>query len=209
MSKKIIVSGLILLVCQVVGLRLSYLDGLNFIKTSGWSLITGLVFFVTLIVLFIFIVYEALVAKGWRNRAINASALVIVPVILFSISAIPHPGFLDGIDERVSSSMTREYLMEFAETARDLELPNRFIEREQYNQSFEFLKRKYPEAFALLKHDPGIDMRDDSVMVVYGSGLTKHWGYAVTLHDQCPLDYLTDKSCRRVFENVWVFDDIY
>ena len=200
----------------------SYFEGLGFHKAYSMALLYIGIFLMPILALGYLGTFIATIVSVLRkNTNVRQLLLPTIPLLLvFSIPAIPFPTFTDGLRVAVGEKLDRDKLIEFAEQAK-LIAEIEETKRRQITSSdmrphdtesaskFEMIKDIYPEALSLGLHPARVDVSSDEVRIFYGSALVKHWGYSIVDDDTCPIDRLTEKSCQRVFEKIWVYSDIY
>lgn len=200
-------SGLVFLGCQVWLKVSGYYEGLEFTQSFLMPLI---LFPVLLGSTLVFLVASILVAASLIRKKLplrSARALAVLICIIVGGFWIPFPSFADGMREAVKEKLERDKLLEFAEHARRLKMQS--VDNFGYEASVRKLKEKFPAELSLSSIPPRIQVDDGSVSVYYGSALTEHWGYSIVENDECPRRYLPRNLCLKVYDNIWVWDDIY
>jgi len=143
-----------------------------------------------------------------KKHKLSALLLPLIFICLFIGSKyLPIPTFLDGLHDSVEKSLNRDALIEFAKMARDLEID--WSREEKHKKKLAVLRNKFPAELSISRLDPRIELSDNAVSVFYGSAITKHWGYAVVEKDECPIQHAAKYSCKKVFDNVWVYQTSY
>jgi len=140
------------------------------------------------------------------------SLRVLVPMLLFPALfmgsyRLPVPRFVDGLHEAVESKLDRQRLIDLATAARALDEGR--IDLRGSIEKLDSLNETFGPELGLSSLDARMSVTDDWVSVYYGSALTKHWGYAIVNEDKCPFERIPKHLCRKVFDNVWVYRDIW
>ncbi len=220
MPKTALILGILVVVCML-GDRVGwYFDGLAFSKS--WFYPTVLLPITLILALGYIGALIATVVSVWRKKIRFGQLFIpaITPFLVFAIPELPLPGFTDGLRHAVNKKLERNKLIEFAEQAkliagaenleRGVWIPGGAYPFDaESSAEWKMLKDIYPEAFALTGQLPRFVISSDEVRVVYGGALAKHWGYTIVDDDMCPIDRLSASNCQRVYENIWVYSDIY
>lgn len=207
MNKIITLTGAVIVICTLWMRIGSYYDGLAFAKS--WMYAMTLVP-ITLLSMLVFLTCSVAIVISIlrKRRSVSSLSLPLVVAILFIGSqCIPMPTFLDGLHDAVKSKLQRDRLLELARTTRQFNVE--WTYHEEHRKWISTLRETFPLELSLNNIPPRIEVSNDQVAVFYGSGLTKHWGYAIVEQDECPLKHIPENLCRKVFDNVWVYQDIW
>ncbi|WP_282605809.1 hypothetical protein [Pelagibius sp. Alg239-R121] len=196
MNKVAMISGLIALVCAVVIRVGAYFEGLSFANSWFYPIIVVPIILLSSILFVVYFLSLLLFVKKTKPtlRILGRQSLIIALVV--GVFYFPFPTFLDGMHEAVYSKLDRDRLLEMAEESRK-------------TASVAALRERFSQELSLSEYPPRINVSEDSVEIYYGGALSKHWGYAVVETDKCPRDYIPSHLCRKVFDNVWVYKDIW
>ena len=207
MIKAAKISGLVFLGCQVWLKTSAYYEGLEFTQSFLVPLILSPLFLGSTLV---FLVSSGFVTVSLiRSKIPFRSTRALAVLVCFIVAGFwaPLPSFPDGMRQAIEEKLERDRLLEFAEHARKLRMQS--VDDFGYEVSVRKLKEKFPAELSLSSLHPRVQVDEDSVSVYYGSALTEHWGYSIVENDECPRKYLPHHLCIKVYDNVWVWDDIY
>jgi hypothetical protein len=207
LNKIALVAGTIAVAC-IYWLHVgSYFDGLEFTKSWRYPMV-GVPLLATSVAVYLLFTVLALIAVVRKTKKVGTLVpLLVLPILFFGSYYLPIPRFVDGLHDAVTEKLDPPQLLEMAEFARALK------EREEgLSLSDELtteLQKAFPKELSLSRHQPYVSVDADTVDIVYGGALTKHWGYAVIKSDTCPRKGVPESFCRKVFDNVWVYQDIW
>jgi hypothetical protein len=206
-KKAIWVVGMFAIATETFVQVFSYFEGLAF---DSWFF--GPLVFVPLILgsicAFLYCSISLLISVLRKKNNLRALVPVIMfPALFAGTYYLPLPRFVDGLHDAVEEKLDRERLLHFAEAARQLKLED--YERLGGGRSVELLSDEFSLELSMGNYPARIFISEAKVNVYYGGALTGHWGYAIVEKDECPKDYLPSHLCRKVFDNVWVYKDIY
>lgn len=207
MHKILIAAGVVSLVCSVIIKAESYYNGLMFQTSLMFPIIFFPITLITLIVVFFGLVIR-MISVVRRKKKFSTLFLPLAFIFIFmGIQHLPIPTFLDGMHNTVEKSLNRGRLIEFAQQARYIEID--WVKDDEHRKKIELLRKIFPKELSVSKLPPRISVSENAVSVFYGSALTKHWGYSIVKNDECPLKNVPQHYCKKVFDNVWVFQDIW
>ena len=185
----------------------SYYEGLRFEKSWDAAMVGIPLTFAFALAFLIFSAVNLYAITAKRSPRSSALVLVLVPLLVIGFYHLPLPTYTDGLHDAVASKLDRERLYSFANSLRELEIGE--INPWRDKALLAELRTKYPDALGMSSFSPRISLSDDAIGLTYGGALTKHWGYFITDEDICPRPYLPEHMCQKVFDNVWVFHDIW
>lgn len=207
MTKTAEISGLFFLGC-LIWLKVSgYFEGLAFTQSFLQPIILFPIILASTLGVFISCVLIVISLIRKKRTVKSLCPLIAIICLIVGAFSIPVPSFADGMYKAVEEKLERSRLIEFAEHARSLRI--RSVDDNGYNLFVQELKEKFPAELSLSSYSPRLFVDDDSVSVYYGNALTEHWGYSIVENDECPRKYLPRNNCLKVYDNVWVWDDIY
>ena len=185
----------------------AYYDGLAFSVSWAYPFVV-LPLMLLAVLAFISYLFGALADVVFKMQKPSALAPFLAMLLAFgAVWYLPLPTFVDGLHDTVEEKLQRGRLLEMAQMVRELQID--WIDSELHPEKLAALRARFPAELSLGPQPARVKRSDDVVSVYYGGALPKHWGYVVVEHDRCPLDYLPPALCRKVFDQVWVFQDIW
>lgn len=205
-----IVVGMMVVFCSVGAQIGAYYEGMAFEQSWYKAMaLVPLMFFLLITFLSGFLIMIISVMLGNAN-AKSLIPLAIVTALFFTSYYLPIPNFVDGMHDAVNEKLERERLLELEAVVRSMVDPEQGrIRPSESEDMLRAIDEIFNEELSLSDRLPRIQVSENVVKLIYGGALTAHWGYAVVKSDTCPLDGLPSERCRKVFENVWVYYDIW
>lgn len=202
MNKTTVILGILAYCCAILFKISPYFEGLSFDRSWFIALIVFPIMGMSTIGLLALVIAVciSMIRKKTSIKVFCQTAMILV--VLVGVFWVPSTHFVDGLQNAVRHKLNRNRLLELAQRAKHL----RHNRKEEYILE---LQEIYPEAFSMNALTPRLSVSENEVRLYYGSALTKHWGYTIVNEDRCPLNHIPPNNCRKVYDNIWVFLDIY
>ena len=205
MKQIIIVVGVLAIILTYALHIIPYFEGYNF--NIYWSsLLVMMAWFVSIAIFVLLFLAEIVYFLQKKSSCNHFLALLAIFFVIILSWFLPIPNFVDGMSNRIASTFTRETLLTFSKEAFVLKINYR---NKKNLEGIAKLKETYPKIWSLSTIPPRIYTDSKNTGVFYGSALVKHWGIEINKFNKCPKDYLPASMCRKVYENVWVYRDIW
>ena len=185
----------------------NYFEGLAFAKWFFGPLIFGPLILGSIGALLICSVGLVVSAIRRKIGVLDLHPILVIPAVLYLLILLPLPGFIDGLHEAVKKNIDRDRALQFEHAVRELSV-SRFDVRDQSTE-IENLRNAFVQELNLAGVEANVSVTAQGVKVYYGNALMNHWGFAIVKEDQCPLSHIPEHMCRKVYDNVWVYEDIY